>query len=167
MTVLPAAPETTRSRRLFCAKPPLFFHYVADMGSIMPNRHLLLLLALVLAFIVPPALAAPSPQSADSLPASLAGQEPIDVIAPPAPPFALRSGDTLRETLKRWADAAGYQLIWSIDKDYPVDVSMTFPQGTSFREALSTLLKAYWDKRYAITGSLYSNHVLVITGRQG
>lgn len=150
---------------------PSFFHYFDAMDFKMRPLHIVLLPALMLAFALPAPVCAGSssatPQKATITQADLAGLEPVAVIAPPPPPFELRAGDTLRETLTRWTRTDGYQLIWSVDKDYPVDVSMEFPQGTTFNEALATLLKAYWHKRYAITGSIYSNNVLVITGRQG
>lgn len=97
--------------------------------------------------------------------ASLDEQRPVKVIAPPAPVYVLEAGSTVRKTLARWTKDAGWQLVWHSEYDYPIAVDMSFPVGTTFEEALRTLLKAYWHQSYAIEGRMYANRVLEIVGR--
>jgi hypothetical protein len=78
--------------------------------------------------------------------------------------YELRVGESLRANLSRWATSAGYQLVWRAAVDYPVDAGLNFPAGTSFNEAVSTTLKAYWKRDRPLAGKLYKNNVLLITG---
>jgi hypothetical protein len=50
----------------------------------------------------------------------------------------LMSDKTLYRTLRRWAQEANYQLIWQIDRDYPIEASVEFKN--SFREALEQVM---------------------------
>lgn len=38
----------------------------------------------------------------------------------------LMSDKTLYRTLRRWAGEANYQLLWQVDRDYPIEVSVQF-----------------------------------------
>lgn len=50
----------------------------------------------------------------------------------------LISDKTLYRSMRRWAQDAGYQLLWQIDRDYPIEVSVEFK--SSFREALEQVM---------------------------
>ncbi len=45
---------------------------------------------------------------------------------------------TLYRTMRRWAQEANYQLMWQIDRDYPIEASVTFE--TNFRGAVSEVM---------------------------
>jgi len=92
------------------------------------------------------------------------------VAAPPASPvprvrFALREGETLRQTLERWSKDARWKLVWDARMDYPISVSMTFPPSVTYREAVAEVLRSYWHLPYALEGRMYQNNVLEIVGR--
>jgi hypothetical protein len=50
------------------------------------------------------------------------------------------SDKSLRGTLARWAESAGWQLAWEMDVDYPVGVGASL--GGSFEEAVVTIVKS-------------------------
>lgn len=76
--------------------------------------------------------------------------------------FGLRPGDTLRDTLVRWARAAGWTLVWHLDYDLPVQATIDFPPGTRFKDAVRLTLKAYWGNPKSVTGCAYRNRALVV-----
>jgi hypothetical protein len=50
------------------------------------------------------------------------------------------SDGTVRRMLQRWADDAGYQLLWEVPRDFPVEIEMTIQR--TFRDALSLVAKS-------------------------
>ena len=50
------------------------------------------------------------------------------------------SDGTVRRMLQRWADDAGYQLLWEVSRDYPIEVEMKL--HGPFRDAVSTVVKS-------------------------
>ena len=50
------------------------------------------------------------------------------------------SDGTVRRMLQRWADDAGYQLLWEVPRDFPVEIEMTVQR--TFRDALSLVAKS-------------------------
>lgn len=50
------------------------------------------------------------------------------------------SDGTVRRMLQRWADDAGYQLLWEVPRDYPIEVEMQL-HGT-FRDAVRLVAKS-------------------------
>lgn len=109
-----------------------------------------------------PGATSPTPMATT---AALQDKTPIAVFAPPPPLYQLRSGETIRAALARWANDSGFELVWLADFDLPVEVSMTLPSGTTFHDALAVVLKSYWHSNHAITGVMHDNDVLVIQGR--
>jgi hypothetical protein len=81
--------------------------------------------------------------------------------------WTLRPGDTLRDALERWADKAGYKLIWNTQRDYPIEAGVTFPVGTSFLEASRQVMRAAWRSNPGIKATVYANHVIVVTDATG
>lgn len=50
------------------------------------------------------------------------------------------SDGTVRRMLQRWADDAGYQLLWEVPRDYPIEVEMKL--YGKFRDAAWTVAKS-------------------------
>ena len=50
------------------------------------------------------------------------------------------SDGTVRRLFQRWADDAGYQLLWEVPRDYPIEVEMKL--NGKFRDALWTVAKS-------------------------
>jgi hypothetical protein len=50
----------------------------------------------------------------------------------------LLNDKTLYRTLRRWTQEAQYQLLWQVDRDYPVEAEITF--DTTLREAVSQVM---------------------------
>ena len=50
------------------------------------------------------------------------------------------SDGTVRRMLQRWADDAGYQLLWEVPRDYPIEVEMKL--HGKFRDAVRTLARS-------------------------
>lgn len=78
--------------------------------------------------------------------------------------YYLRPGDTLRSTLKRWADGAGWTLVWNTDVDYTIDASATFPPGTTIKDAVRQTMHSFWERTRWLRATVYKNNVIVITG---
>ncbi len=85
--------------------------------------------------------------------------------APIAKVFEIRGGDTARSTLAKWCEAEGWTLEWRATYDYPIDAGYQFAPGTTFQEAVKTLLRTYWQRQQPLLGRMYNNHVLLISGR--
>lgn len=74
------------------------------------------------------------------------------------------SDKTIKKSLQRWANDAGWQLIWNTSYDYPISATMII-DGT-FDEAVNEICVAsqYTDNK--ITGDFHTkNKVLVITSQ--
>ena len=50
----------------------------------------------------------------------------------------LMSDKTLYRTMRRWAQEADYQLMWQVDRDYPIEVDVAF--NVDFRKALEQVM---------------------------
>ena len=50
----------------------------------------------------------------------------------------LVSDKTLYRTMRRWAQEADYQLMWQVDRDYPIEVDVAF--NADFRKALEQVM---------------------------
>jgi hypothetical protein len=48
------------------------------------------------------------------------------------------SDKTLYRTMRRWAQEAGYQLMWQVDRDFPIEVDVAF--NVDFRNALEQVM---------------------------
>lgn len=81
--------------------------------------------------------------------------------------FDLRTSESLRTNIERWAKLAGYTLVWKADVDYAVDAPLTLPDNYSFEQAVTHVMDAYWDSTHTLTATLYRNRVLVITKANG
>ncbi len=106
-----------------------------------------------------------TPGEAPTPAAARVADEPKSPPAPPAVLYALREGETLRQTLERWTKDAQWKLVWDAQMDYPISVSMTFPPSVTFRDAVGEVLRSYWHLPYALEGRMYQNNVLEIVGR--
>lgn len=51
----------------------------------------------------------------------------------------LISDKTLYRTMRRWTQEANYQLIWQVDRDYPIEANVEFKN--SFRAALEQVME--------------------------
>lgn len=59
---------------------------------------------------------------------------------------------TLRQTLLRWSDSIGWQLIWEADKDFVIDARVEL--HTTFKNALETVMLSLADSAYPLQVSL-------------
>jgi hypothetical protein len=50
----------------------------------------------------------------------------------------LMSDKTLYRTMRRWAQEADYQLMWQVDRDFPIEVDVAF--NVDFRKALEQVM---------------------------
>ncbi|MFC6281225.1 TcpQ domain-containing protein [Polaromonas aquatica] len=103
---------------------------------------------------------------ASAVPASApAPQAPVNLEVPPTG-FDFRSGDkTIAGSIRRWADATNYQLIWdaapSVDAPVTGDAVIA---AVSMKEALDKVVTALQRKGYDIQATVYSNRVVRFTG---
>lgn len=122
-------------------------------------------LGLMLALAAPAALA--KAQSGSEPAASGAELHPLDMdqfeeLQRVTTTFDLRAGETLRQTLVRWAADAGWQVIWQSPKDYRIEASMVFPRGTGFKEAARSTARSIWRVNPTLKLRAYRNNVLVV-----
>lgn len=80
--------------------------------------------------------------------------------------FEVRAGDTVRETLRRWAATAGWHVVWDASRDYTVEVSHRFDMSADFPQAAQALLDSYWRQGKPVKASMYSNKVLRVEDAQ-
>lgn len=109
---------------------------------------------------VPQRVAPPIPAATLSLePASPQG------MVPSGGRFFTSAGESVREVLSRWSQNAGYRVVWSVESDLPaVPVSMHFPAGTSYRDAVATLLRSYWLQGKRLSARVFAGHVVQFQG---
>lgn len=86
-----------------------------------------------------------------------------DYLAEATGEWALAPGETLQGVLVRWADYAGWAIVWDASRDYPIQASLAFPRGTPFTEAVREVLKAVWRHNPTLKATVYKNKVVVIT----
>jgi hypothetical protein len=74
----------------------------------------------------------------ESLPQAIA--EPVkSAVEPMQEKWSVLVADkTLYRTMRRWAQEANYQLLWQIDRDYPIEASVTFE--SNFRGAVGQVM---------------------------
>lgn len=77
--------------------------------------------------------------------------------------YLLKMGDSLQDTMERWARDARWTLIWEPARHYPVQINHVFPAGTSFEDALEVVLSSYWGRSDALSAELHANRVVRIT----
>lgn len=64
-------------------------------------------------------------------------------------------------TLSRWANQAGYQLIWRANNDFEVQSSGALTGG--FKIAVNEVLKSFKNTEHPLQAQWYKNNVVVIT----
>lgn len=89
----------------------------------------------------------------------------LEVVRSEIGEWSLRRGETLRDALSRWSEAAGYTLVWQADVDFAIEADLGYPRGTKFRDAIRQTVQAFWRTPTPLVAHLYSNNVLVIAGR--
>ena len=71
---------------------------------------------------------------------------------------------TLRQELEKWALDAGWQPVWELPTDFPVELGATFCGG--FESAIESVLKSYAMSGTPIRGLFYSGNKVLrfVTG---
>ncbi|WP_316400515.1 toxin co-regulated pilus biosynthesis Q family protein, partial [Burkholderia pseudomallei] len=103
--------------------------------------------------------------------AATAGQPPVadmpvaDVPLRTLPAWDVRVSDgTIRGVLSRWANTAGWQLVWDAPVDFSIDAQATL-RG-SFEDALQALVASLGRTSTPIQAILYrGNHVLRVVAQ--
>lgn len=68
---------------------------------------------------------------------------------------------TIRGGMAKWCKKAGWQLVWNVKADYPIDTSWTL--NTSFESAVNEVLKATQHSEMPLMATMHdSNKVLEI-----
>jgi hypothetical protein len=65
------------------------------------------------------------------------------------------SDKTLYRSMRRWAQDANYQLLWQIDRDYPIEASATFKND--LKGAVEQVMAAVALTDYPIQALMNSN----------
>ncbi len=83
-------------------------------------------------------------------------------ISNPLPLWELNPRDkTLRDSLNKWCKKSGWQLVWNVKADYPIDTSWTI--NSSFESAVNEVLKATQHTEMPLMAVMHdSNRVLEI-----
>lgn len=78
--------------------------------------------------------------------------------------WSARAGDSLQQTLERWADDAGWQIIWAAkpETDVVLDVDVNFPVGSTMQDAIRGTFKALSRRPVAPKACEYQNKTLRI-----
>lgn len=91
----------------------------------------------------------------------------LEYVAEKTAAWSVRAGETLEDALRRWATEAGWSLVWRAGGRYVAEVSMTYPPGTTFREAARETIGAYWRENPSLRAEPYRNKVLVVSDAAG
>lgn len=84
--------------------------------------------------------------------------------SPPARWEIAPSDGTIHATLARWAASAGWQLVWELQVDYPIESRATL-QG-SFEDAVATVARSLQETSAPARAIFYSgNQVLRIVAK--
>ena len=68
---------------------------------------------------------------------------------------------TIRSGMTKWCQKAGWQLVWNVKADYPIDTSWTINAG--FESAVNEVLKATQHSEMPLMATMHdSNKVLEI-----
>ena len=91
---------------------------------------------------------------------------------PPASPlpklstWEIRLSDvTISRALKRWGEQAGYQVVWSAPKDFPVAATASF--ATDFQTAVRSVVESLAQTDSPVMAVYYMNNVLQIVRYTG
>ncbi len=77
--------------------------------------------------------------------------------------YSVRGGDTLKNTLARWASEAGYQIEWLSEYDYPLKYSYEFIGKLSDKIGpLNKILSSISNSSYALKAVITKNNVILI-----
>jgi hypothetical protein len=74
-------------------------------------------------------------------------------VAPPAPAWTIKQGETLTQALNDWAKKAGYSVVWNADHTFPIEAAASF--DGDFISAVRTLFDAYKDSDRPVVADLY------------
>ncbi|MCS6476064.1 toxin co-regulated pilus biosynthesis Q family protein [Burkholderia thailandensis] len=109
--------------------------------------------------------AAAMPADADATAARSAPQPVADMPVRDVPTWDVRASDgTIRGVLSRWANTAGWQLVWDAPVDFSIDAQATL-RG-SFEDALQALVASLGRTSAPIQAILYrGNHVLRVVAQ--
>jgi hypothetical protein len=94
-----------------------------------------------------------------------AAQAPVNLEVPPSG-FDFKAGDkTIAGTIRRWAGATNFQVVWdaapSVDAPVTGDAVIA---AASMKDALDKVVTALQRKGYDIQATVYSNRVVRFTG---
>ena len=98
---------------------------------------------------------------------------PVAPVTPTAPAAAARSATwdvrvsdvAVSRTLKRWGEQAGYQVVWSSPKDFPVAATASITGD--FHEALKTIIESLAQTDSPVMAVYYLNNVVQIVRYTG
>lgn len=88
----------------------------------------------------------------------LAARDPAAAESPTAWTIELKDR-TLHETLRRWSEQAGWQLVWEADRDFPIDAE--FALQTDFVAALDTVMRSLAATDYPLQ-AMVNPHTRVV-----
>lgn len=133
------------------ALSPLGLSYVEDgQGSLMIVR-------------AAPRVAAPDDQAS-------AGKDAVDANGNPVqdgqvPTWTALGGSTLHQTIKEWAEQAGWTISWESERDYPLEASAEF--YGDFEVAAGNLVRAFSRAQPPVRATIYrGNRVIVVSSGQ-
>ncbi|MCK9985449.1 MAG: hypothetical protein AzoDbin1_01921 [Azoarcus sp.] len=107
-------------------------------------------------------LAAPS--STQAIASATEGGTAMPVATPDPQWFVTREDSTVRGVLERWSKHAGWQLVWEIDVDYPVEAEASIT--SQFEIAVETLTKSLQGADVPPKAIIYrGNRVLRVVAR--
>ncbi|WP_157966576.1 TcpQ domain-containing protein [Fastidiosibacter lacustris] len=94
-------------------------------------------------------------------------QKEADLLAMcPRQLFYAEQGQTLKQTVERWASYQGIKVIWEASVDYKLAASAQFEgQLLAKNGALNNLLKAFEDADHPLEAQLKTNNVLLIKAK--
>jgi hypothetical protein len=98
---------------------------------------------------------------------------PVAPVTPTAPAAAQRSATwdvrvsdvAVSRTLRRWGEQAGYQVVWSSPKDFPVAATASITGD--FHEALKTIIESLAQTDSPVMAVYYLNNVVQIVRYTG
>jgi hypothetical protein len=111
------------------------------------------------------ARAEPAVMPLPSAPSSTPASAPVPALPSPARAewtFTHADG-TVHHALSRWAREAGWQLVWEVDRDFPIDAEVTL-RG-DFAEALRQAMSALHDTDFPLQARLQPASRVVRIGR--
>lgn len=74
-----------------------------------------------------------------------------------------RTDGTVHQALRRWSRQAGWQLVWEVDRDFPIDAEVTL-RG-NFLEALNQTMAALRDTDFPLQARVQADTRVVRIGR--